>query len=351
MRTRVDLLHVSAGTTGGWRIIDEALRRALTELGVRVERVALRRPRGGLLHRAGSPINDIAQSLALVGAARRGLRRVSARAIIYSSSHAALLQPPRSLRQAVWIDGSIRHMRPEVRNVPLRALERLRQHRLDLVLAMSLQQPELLAAPLRPRAVLPLHMPVDPSSGESHLADVEPPFGIMYAGNPGKKGLDIALTAWRLASPDMPLVVTGISHARAAPHLENRCGEKLLFTGPVSRSTHRALVRHATVYVSASRREEYGTAQLEALADGVPLAAVPSAGLAEPVAVARRLSPALVGDRIAAHSLASSIRAAVLMTSTQRDEYRVQAQHVMRDYSSQAFRRRLVESVVPTLLG
>lgn len=341
MRTPVDLLHVSTGTTGGWRLIDEALRQALAELGVRVERVAIRRPRGGLVHRAGSPINDIAQSVALVAAAQRGVRRLSARAIIYSSSHAALLQPPRSLPQAVWVDGSIRHMRPEVRNLPLRALERVRQHRLDLVLAMSLQQPELLAAPLRPRAVLPLHMPVDPSSGESHWPAIRPPFGIMYAGSPGKKGLDIAVEAWRLAAPDMLLVVTGISHDRAASYLDNRLGSKVLFTGPVPRRTHRALVRQATVYVSASRREEYGTAQLEALADGVPLAAVPSAGLAEPVAVACRLSPGLVGDRISARSLASSIQAAVLMTSAQRDGYRAQAQDLMRGYSSEEFRRRL----------
>ena len=41
--------------------------------------------------------------------------------------------------------------------------------------------------------------------------------------------------------------------------------------GTLERSAYRALLRRARVYIAAPRREEYGIAQLEALADGAML--------------------------------------------------------------------------------
>lgn len=346
------MLHVSAGTTGGWRVIDEALRTTLVELGVSLERVAVRRPRGGVVRKVGSPVNDLYESLVLVGAARRGLRRVAPRAIIYSSSHAALLQPRRTIREAVWVDGPIALMRPGPRNAPVRALERMRQHRLDLVLPMSLQHPDALADPLRPMATEMLHMPVDPFTGRGQLpSGIEPPFGVMYAGPPGKKGLDIAVEAWHLASPGMRLIVTGIGPQQASEFLGAPAPPNLTFTGRVPRETHRELVRQAVVYVSASRREEYGTAQLEALADGIPLAAVPSSATVEPVAVARRLIPNLVAEELSAQALAGRIAAAMQMSDLERVQYAASAKEAMSPYSHQAFKVRLAENVLPLLLA
>lgn len=339
------------GTTGGWKHIDATLREALLELGVTVEQIAIKRPRGGLIRRAGSPLNDLYEALSSVGATRDALRRVAPRAIIYSSSHAALLQPARAPREAVWIDGPIALMRPETRNAPLRLLERMRQRRLDLVMPMSLQHPDSLAGPLRPRKVAMLHMPVEPSDpGGSLPPDIKPPYGVMYAGAPGKKGLDIALDAWRLASPGMPLVVTGLNADEAERFLGHAVPAEAVFTGRVARSTHRRLVFDAQVYVSASRREEYGTAQLEALTDGTPLAAVPSRGAVEPVAVARRLVPNLVADEFSARALAGRISEAVAMNSAERSDYANAAMRLMQAYTHDAFKVRLREQVLPVLL-
>ena len=104
-RSDVDILHVAGGATPGWRVIDETLRHALLELDVSLARVAITRPWGGLLHRARSPANDLYQAACLTAVARRGLQQFRPRAIIYSTSHAALLQPRRVVPEALWVDG------------------------------------------------------------------------------------------------------------------------------------------------------------------------------------------------------------------------------------------------------
>jgi hypothetical protein len=351
-RRPVEILHVCAGTTGGWQAIDDALNLAFDQLGVGVKRVAMPRRGAGLLRRSGHPLNDLYEAAAMATATTGALREVRPRAIIYSSSHAALLQPRRRLPEAVWVDGPIALMSPGARAAPVRALERLRQHRLDLVLPMSLQHPALLADPLRPRATAVLHMPVEPSDpAASPPHGIPRPYAAMYAGVPGKKGLDIAVEAWELADPGMPLVVTGINTADAEAYLGRRPPGGTVFTGRIARHEHRAIVRHASLYVSASRREEYGTAQLEAMADRVPLVAVPSLGAVEPVAVARRLSPNLVASAISAQALAASIRTALALTPEERSAYGKAAGAIMDDYSFDAFRQRLRDDVLPLLLG
>jgi Glycosyl transferases group 1 len=347
----VDILHVSAGTTSGWRVIDETLRSGLEELGISVERVAIRRPSGGLAVRIGSPSNDLYEAASLVAAAERGLRRVSPRAIIYSSSHAALLQPRRELPEAVWVDGPIACMSPGPRGAPIRALERTRQRRLDLAMSMSVQYATQLVRPLCARASTVLHVPIEPSDAEAEVPrGVTAPFGIMYGGNPGKKGLALAIDSWHRSASDMRLVVSGITRDRAIAHLGTIPPREIEFVGPVSRTVHRGLVRRALVYVSASCREEYGTAQLEALADGVPLAAVPSRGAAEPVAIARRLRPTLVAKDISAEGLAACITRATSMSHDELSRYRTQSSEIMAAYSYGSFRERLRADVLPVLL-
>ena len=62
----------------------------------------------------------------------------------------------------------------------------------------------------------------------------------------------------------------------------------------------------ARVYVSAPRREDYGVAQLEALAYGAQLVTTAAPGPYAALPLARRLDPRLVGD-----DLASALRAAL----------------------------------------
>ena len=61
-------------------------------------------------------------------------------------------------------------------------------------------------------------------------------------------------------------------------------------------TTYRALLRRARVFVTAPRREDYGIAQLEALADGCMLVTTPSPGPYAALPLARELDPRLVGE-------------------------------------------------------
>ena len=119
------------------------------------------------------------------------------------------------------------------------------------------------AAAAAARAVV-VPIPVEPSgpSEDAHRRDIA---AITYAANPHKKGLDRILSAWvRARGPGEELVVTGAAHG--VPRADGVRDAGLLEPG-----AYRALLRRARVYVSAPRREDYGVAQLEALADGAQL--------------------------------------------------------------------------------
>ena len=62
---------------------------------------------------------------------------------------------------------------------------------------------------------------------------------------------------------------------------------------------YRALLRRARVFVCAPRREDYGIAQLEALADGCELVTTPAPGPYAALPIARALDERLVGDDLA----------------------------------------------------
>ena len=66
--------------------------------------------------------------------------------------------------------------------------------------------------------------------------------------------------------------------------------------GPLAPQDYRALVRRARVFVCAPRREDYGIAQLEALADGCLLVTTPAPGPYAALPIARALDPRLVGE-------------------------------------------------------
>jgi hypothetical protein len=65
------------------------------------------------------------------------------------------------------------------------------------------------------------------------------------------------------------------------------------------RAEYRALLRRARVFVCAPRREDYGIAQLEALADGCMLVTTSSPGPYAALPLARALDPRLVSGDLA----------------------------------------------------
>jgi glycosyltransferase involved in cell wall biosynthesis len=67
----------------------------------------------------------------------------------------------------------------------------------------------------------------------------------------------------------------------------------------LSRAEYRALLRRARVFIAAPRREDYGIAQLEALADGCMLVTTPSPGPYAALPIAHSLDPRLVDPALA----------------------------------------------------
>jgi hypothetical protein len=67
----------------------------------------------------------------------------------------------------------------------------------------------------------------------------------------------------------------------------------------LSRAEYRVLLRRSRIFLTAPRREDYGIAQLEALADGCVLVTTPSPGPYAALPVARALDPRLVSAELA----------------------------------------------------
>ena len=88
------------------------------------------------------------------------------------------------------------------------------------------------------------------------------------------------LAAWRAvrAGAGEELVVAGASPSelRAAGPTSRPSGVRV--AGMLAYEEYRALLRRARVFVCAPRREDYGIAQLEALADGCLLVTTPAPG-------------------------------------------------------------------------
>ena len=97
------------------------------------------------------------------------------------------------------------------------------------------------------------------------------------------------------------LVVAGASRAgaRARRRRAARRARACASSARSPREQYRALLRRARVFVCAPRREDYGIAQLEALADGCLLVTTPAPGPYAALPIARALDPRLVGEDLA----------------------------------------------------
>ncbi len=279
---RADVLIVSLGGTAGLREADAELARSLGRAGALVQVAPVARPPELRTFAA----IELAWALNARRAAREAVRAYRPRAVLYSTTTAALLGP---------VPGAIRFDAPAAGNRPgrhglwQRPVERRRFARASLLVPWS--EGGLEEAP-RPRAgavIVPVPVSSSGVGGERDIA------AITYGANPSKKGLDRVLAAWaRDARPGEELVVAGLEAARAgAPP-----GAAVRFTGMMSRSEYRALLRRARVFVTAPRREDYGIAQLEALADGCVLVTTPSPGPYAALPLARALDPRLVADAL-----------------------------------------------------
>jgi len=326
------VLLVSLGGTAGLREADAELAGSLRRAGARVEVVAARRPRE---YRT-LALLELAWALAARRAAAAGIAEHRPRAVLYSTVTAALLAPAPG---AIRFDAPAAGNRPGRHGIWQRPAERRRLAAAPLLAPWS--EGALAEAP-RPHAesvVVPV--PVAPS-GAGGARDVA---AVTYAGNPEKKGLDRVLAAWRAARREgEELLVAGLERGRgerfAARALAGGAGVR--FTGPLPRAEYRALLRRARVFVTAPRREDYGIAQLEALADGCALVTTVSAGPYAALPLARSLDPRLVGD-----DLAGALRAAL---DDPAPGYAERAGEALAPWRPEAVDRVVAEALMPRLL-
>jgi hypothetical protein len=97
------------------------------------------------------------------------------------------------------------------------------------------------------------------------------------------------------------------------------------------------------MFVCAPRREDYGLAQLEALADGCMLASTPAPGPYAALPIARTLDPRLVDE-----DLASALRTAL---EDPLEGYAERAQAALLPLRREAVDRLVAERLLPRLLA
>ena len=274
----VDVLIVSLGSTAGLRASDDELAGALRRAGAQVQVAAARAPRELRTY----ALTDLAWARAARVAALGAIAAHEPRAVVYCTVTAALLWPrPGAIRY----DAPAAANRPGRHGVWQRPLERRRLREAPLLVAVD---PGTLAETPRPHAeAIVVPIPVEPSPASGAPRDVA---ALTYAANPEKKGLDRVLAAWAGArTGDEQLVVAGTELRIDAPGVR--------VAGRMAPAAYRALLRRARVFVTAPRREDYGIAQLEALADGCVLVTTAAPGPYAALPLARALDPMLVVEQ------------------------------------------------------
>ncbi len=341
------MLIVSLGSTVGLRAADAQLAESLRRAGASVALAPASPPRRRLRTLA---LVDLGWARAARGAALLELAQQAPSAVIYSTTTAAMLWPrPGAIR----FDAPAAGNRPGRHGLWQRPLERRRLGQAPLLLPCSAGGLREAPASAR-RGDRALVLPIAVES--SLLPPLEPPStgsaapprdiaAITYASNPAKKGLDRVLSAWRRARmPAEELVVAGAS----AEQLERAglvgAGEKgVRVVGTLPAEDYRALVRRARVFVCAPRREDYGSAQLEALADGCQLVTTPAPGPYAALPIARALDARLVGD-----DLEGALRAGL---DTPLPGYAARAREALVPYSRPVIDRLVADQLLPRLLA
>jgi hypothetical protein len=315
-----DVLLVSLGGTAGLRAADELLADSLRRAGAHVVVAPVRRPREWRTFAA----IELAWALNARRAAQAALAEHRARSILYSTTTAALLGPgPGAIR----FDAPAAGNRPGRHGIWQRPVERRRFAAAPLLVPWS--DGALTEAPPHAAPAVVVPVPVAPSgpTGERDIG------AVTYGANPQKKGLDRVLAAWRAARRgDEQLVVAGLT-GRDEPGVR--------YAGMLAAADYRALLRRARVFACAPRREDYGIAQLEALADGCALVTTPSPGPYAALPLARALDARLVSD-----DLAAALRAAL---DAPAPGYAERSRDLIRPWAPEAVDRVVAEKLLPAL--
>jgi len=336
-----DIALVSLGTTPGLERSDEAFAALVRRAGASCQVVPVRIGWAGQLRRH-LAVTDLVEALA----SRRSARAVDARAVVYSTITAALLQRP-AVPYGVRFDAIAALNRPGTGGLWQRRRERAVLDRAAILMPVSHGAAVAVDGARPPVARVPI--PVEQIDGASYR-DVD---AVAYAGYPRKRGLDVLCRAWTAAAPTgARLVVGGVDRVRAIAWLR-RVGraapDDVEWAGALPRERWLDLVRRARLFLNASRWEDFGVAPMEALAAGTPVVTVPTPGSFEALPLARELAPDLVAEDASAEALAAAIRAGFALEDQRRRDYRERALELLRPYREEAVGRVVAEQVLPAL--
>ncbi len=349
MNARIDVLLLSLGTTRGLRIADAQFAAMARQAGASVAVVGTRIGATDRLRR-GYPVNDLVEAIAARRALCAGLRRHHPRAVVLSTTTAAMLAGEPTVPFAVWLDSPARLNRPGRRNGLLHLLERRQLARARLVLPYSPAAAAALPAGAAPTVMIPSPIAETPASTGPREALV-----VAYTPDPKAKGLGLVCEAWsRTAAPGVRLLLTGIPAERARAFLKGRgisLPERLELAGVLSQDEFGDLLGRARVFLSAARWEDYGLAPLEALDRGAALVCAPAGGPFPALTIARELAPQFVAAGRSAASLANALEAALAAGEPGLEMYREAARERLAPYRPRAVVERLRDDVLPALLG
>jgi glycosyltransferase involved in cell wall biosynthesis len=319
-----DILLVSLGSTAGLRAADAELAASLRRAGAEVVETAVELPP----ERRTFVLHDLAQARAARRVAERALAEHCPRSILYSTVTAALMWPAPG---AIRFDAPAAGNRPGRHGLWQRPRERRRLAEASLLVPWSAGALAEAPSPHADAVVVPV--PVEASGAAAPERDLA---AVTYAADAPKKGLDRVLEAWTaVRAVGETLVVAGTDRPVS--------GEGVESAGLVSPRAFRAVLRRARVYVTAPRREDYGLAQLEALAEGAMLVTTPAPGPYAALTIARELDSRLVSD-----DLGGALRAAL---DDPAPGYAERAAGALAPYRRASVDRTVADELLPRLLA
>ena len=296
-------------------------------------------------------MNDLVEMYAARRTVRSAVERLEPRALIVSSTTAAMLLPSLPIPYAVRFDAPARLNRTGARNAFLPVLERRAMRRARVTVPLSVAGAE--ALPEGAARPIVVSAPIDPSSDSP--PDEREPLAVAYVPDPKAKGLEIVVGAWADAAVEgARLAVYGLDPEWALAHLRRTGTPRPGLARAAGHGSGRRVPRSAAPRTRVRARRPLG-----GLGPGAPRGARRrraarhrSGGRALRGAAARRqLDDRLVADRMDAAALAGAIRAAFELPDESAGAYRERAAELLRPYRSEAVQRVVADELLPALLA
>ena len=330
----MDIALVSLGTTPGLRRSDEAFAALVRRAGASCETVPVRIGATGRLRRHPA-VTDLVEALA----ARRSANGIEARAVVYSTITAALLQPAAETPYGIRFDAIAALNRPGAGGAWQRRRERGVLERARLLMPVSRTAEDAVASYDRPRVRVPI--PIEPVGGAAER-DID---AVAYASWPHKRRLETICAAWRGIGGT--LVIGGADRDKGLAWLHRHGIDEpagIEWAGDLPRDEWLDRLGRARVFVDASRWEDFGIAPLEALSAGTPVVTLGAESEALPLL--RELDPRLVTSE---SGFAEAIRIGLAYTADERARYARRAGELLAPYREEAIARVVADEVLPGL--